>query len=148
VEGAEAALQKAKTLLALARVCAPFDGVVSRRGYFVGDYVASGGKGARLPLLTVERTDRVRVVVRVPDHDIPHVEVGGAAEVVLDALPGRRYSGRVARVGFAVDPRTRTMRAEIDLSNAHQQLRPGMAGTATLHLGKGASPAPGRPGGA
>jgi RND family efflux transporter MFP subunit len=136
VEGAEAALQKAKTLLALAQVRAPCDGVVSRRGYSVGDYVAAGGKGARPPLLTIERTDRFRVVFRVPERDVASAKVGGAAEVVLDALPGRRFAGRVARVGFAVDPRTRTTRAEIDLSDPQGQLRPGMAGTVTLHVGK------------
>jgi multidrug resistance efflux pump len=136
VEGAEADLQKAKTLLSLAQVRAPCDGVVSHRGYAVGDYVAAGGTGARPPLLTIERADRFRVVFRVAERDVPSVQVGGAAEVVLDALPGRRFTGRVARVAFAVDPRTRTMRAEIDLSDPQGQLRPGMAGTVTLSVGK------------
>ena len=46
-------------------------------------------------------------------------------------------SGNVARTGFAVDPRTATMRAEIDVPNPDGKLRPGMYGEATLRLGKG-----------
>ena len=46
--------------------------------------------------------------------------------VTSDAYPGRRFSGRVARVVHALDPRTRTMGVEVDIPNPENLLKPGM----------------------
>jgi multidrug efflux pump subunit AcrA (membrane-fusion protein) len=142
VEVAEAALERARVLMEAAVVRAPFDGVVTRRGYSPGDYVGRGGEAKRVPLVRVEQVDRVRVVVRVPDADAPFVLPGDAAGVVLDALPGRRFAGRVARVSAAADPRTRQLRAEIDLPNPGGLFHPGMTGTVTIRPGTATPPAP------
>src|SRR5262249_33595856 len=85
--------------------------------------------------------DRMLVVVDVPGRDVLLTEPGVPVDLAIDAVPRAQLSGcKVSRVGFALDPKTRTMRAEIDVPNPNQQLRPGMFGTATLHLRK---PAPG-----
>jgi multidrug efflux pump subunit AcrA (membrane-fusion protein) len=63
--------------------------------------------------------------------------VGVPAEVQIHALPDLRLSGKVARTGFALDPATATMRAEIDVANEKGLFRPGMTVTVELNLGKG-----------
>jgi RND family efflux transporter MFP subunit len=50
------------------------------------------------------------------------------ARVELDALPGRNFSGKVVRVAPSFDPLTRTLDAEVQLSNDGGELRPGMYG--------------------
>jgi RND family efflux transporter MFP subunit len=141
-DSAEVALEKAHYSLGLTKLVAPFDGVVTQRNYRDGAHVGPAGEGpGRLSLLTVVRTDRMLVVVDVPSINVPLTEPGVPVDLAIDALPAAQLSGcKVSRVGFALDPKTRTMRVEIDVPNPGGQLRPGMFGTATLHLRK---PAPG-----
>jgi RND family efflux transporter MFP subunit len=134
VEMAEIALQMARARISQTRIVAPFDGVVTRRNHNVGEYIRSGEQAGQLPLLTVDRIDRLRAVGEISERDVPFVEIGMPVEVSLNALPGVRLQGKIARTGFAVDEKTRTMRVEIDLANAKGELRPGMFGAATMHL--------------
>jgi multidrug efflux pump subunit AcrA (membrane-fusion protein) len=72
--------------------------------------------------------------VHVPDADVPFVEPGDTATIVIDALPGKRFPATVSRVAGAEDPGTRTMRVEIDLRNEHGLFHDGMYGRATICL--------------
>ncbi len=135
LETAEIALEKARYVLGLTKITSPVDGVVTRRSYQNGHYLRTAEQAGGLPLLTVQRTDRVRVVVHVAEQDVPLTEPGVPVDVRISALPGVRLTGyKVSRIGFALDKTTATMRAEIDVPNPRQQLRPGMYGSATLHL--------------
>ena len=87
-----------------------------------------------MSLLTVKRTDRMRVIVQVPDRDVVITNVGDPASFDVDALGSQTFTGTVARMGESEDPTTRTMRVEIDLANPKGQLREGMYGTATIVL--------------
>jgi RND family efflux transporter MFP subunit len=139
VEAAEIELEKARYSLGLTKIVAPFDGVVTQRSHQDGQYIRAG-EGNRAPLLTIQRTDRMRVIVKVAENDVPLVEAGAPVDLQVPALPKARFSGiKVSRLGFAVDPSTGSMRVEIDVPNRNQQLRPGMFGRATLHLQQGAA---------
>jgi RND family efflux transporter MFP subunit len=138
LEAAEVALEKAQYTRGLTRIVSPVDGVVSRRNAADGQYVQPGGPGAAEPLLTVERIDRVRVVTEVPERDVPLTRPGVPVTLSLSALPDVRFRDlKVTRVGFVEDPKTSTMRVEIDVPNPQDQLRPGMYAQATLDLGPG-----------
>ena len=60
----------------------------------------------------------MRVIVQVPDLDVPYVNVGDRATIEIDALPGKSFVGTVARMANAEDPRQKTMRVEVDLPNS------------------------------
>src|SRR5262249_23770336 len=129
LEAAEIALDKARYSLSLTRIVSPFNGVVTARNYQNGRYVRSGEQGGRLPLLTVQRTDGVRVVLQIPERDVPLAEPDVPVDLTLAALPNVRLTGlKITRVAFAVDEKTKAMRAEIDVANPKQLLRPGMSG--------------------
>jgi RND family efflux transporter MFP subunit len=137
VEAAEVLLEKARHIVGLTRVVAPFDGVVTRRNHRDGDYLQSNGGSGQLPILTLQRTDRLMLVVEVPERDVPLTEPGLAVDLAIDALADTPRSGyAVSRVGYALDPKNRTMRVEIDVPNPKEQLRPGMYGSVTIHLRK------------
>ena len=131
---AQANLEKSEVRLAFATIRAPFDGVVTQRNFFPGDFIRSANQGGNEPLLTVQRVDKMRMIVAVPDRDVPFVDVGAAVEVEIDALPGKKWLAKVSRIAGFEDPRTRTMRVEIDLPNPTGQIRPGMNGKATIVL--------------
>jgi HlyD family secretion protein len=135
VEVAEAELEKVQVQVAFATITAPFDGVITTRSLNPGDYVRSANEGgANVPLLTVDRTDLMRVVVQVPDRDVPFTDPGNDAFVLIDALPGRKLPAKVSRIASFEDPQTRLMRVEIDLPNPTGKIRHGMYGQVTIIL--------------
>jgi membrane fusion protein (multidrug efflux system) len=115
---------------------APFDGVVTLRTIDPGDmvYQASSPKGKAEPLLRVAKLDVIRVKTFVPELESRWAGVGDAAVVTFDALPGRVFTGTIARTSGVLDPGTRTMQVEIDLPNDDGAIRPGLYGRARLSL--------------
>jgi HlyD family secretion protein len=137
VELADLALEKARHAASLARVTAAFDGVVTERNVSAGRRLQAGEGSGRLSMLTVQRTDKVRVVADVAENEVALTQAGVGADVAIDAYPNDVVKDRtVSRVGFVLNPKTGTMRVEIDVANPKNQFRPGMTGTATLHLRK------------
>ncbi|HWB12708.1 MAG TPA: efflux RND transporter periplasmic adaptor subunit [Pirellulales bacterium] len=131
---AEARLEKARVDVRYATITAPFDGVVTRRNYFPGAFIGAR-TASEPPLLTVERTDLMRVVVQVPDRDVVLTNVGDPARLTVDGLEGREFRGTVSRTAEHEDPTMRTMRVEIDIRNPEDGLlRDGMYGRATIEL--------------
>jgi HlyD family secretion protein len=143
VEVAAAELERSQVLLAYTVIRSPYTGVVTRRTYHVGDFVKSADQGGTTPVLAVERTDVMRVVVRVPDRDVPYVSMGDPAVVEIDALPGVVFETKgtnkvgVSRWADAEDPQSRTMRTEVDVPNPEDRLRHGMYGRVALTLSEG-----------
>ncbi len=138
VDAAQIGLEKARLTLSLTKITSPIDGVVTTHNRNPGNVVRTAESGGQLPILTVQRIDPVRVIVKMPEDEIPNTEIGAEVELSFPFLPDVPFKGqRIARTGFAVDPKTATMRVEIDVANPQQQLRPGMSGTATVHLRKG-----------
>jgi HlyD family secretion protein len=130
VKVAEADEGRAAALLDFAQIRAPYDGVVTRRNMHTGHYVQPGT--AALPLFVVSRTDKVRVLVDIPEADAPIVTDGMAAQVQVQAIKGRTFAGKVRRNSWSLDPKTHTLRVQIELPNPEGVVRPGMYALVTL----------------
>jgi RND family efflux transporter MFP subunit len=135
----EAQVSKAKVLVEYLQIVSPYDGVITERNFFRGDFIRNATTGGNVPqltqpLLSVARTDKVRVMVQVPDDDVPLLNVGDPVDVTIDALRGEKFTGTVSRYANAEDSQTRLMRAEVDLPNPDNRLHPGMYGRAIIHL--------------
>lgn len=137
VEVAAANLAKAKVFAEFTRITSPYDGVISFRGFHRGAFIRAAEQGSTLPLLTVERTDVVRLVIYMPDPDVPFTDPGDDTFTEIDSLPGRKFEGKISRIGFSEDMKTKTMRTEVDLQNDQGVLRNGMYGRTKLILQKG-----------
>jgi HlyD family secretion protein len=136
VEVAEAVVAQARAVEEYTRIRAPFDGVITHRTYHEGDFIRDASSGATKPVLIIARTDLMRVIVDVPDPDVPYTHRGDPAVVRVDALPDHPLQGKVARTAGSEDYNSRTMRTEIDLPNPKDLLANGMFGSVTIHLGK------------
>jgi HlyD family secretion protein len=130
---AQARQERAKVNLDYATIIAPFDGVVTHRTFHPGAFIRAATTGGEQPLLTVKRTDMMRVVVLVPDDDVVLTRVNNKAVVNVDALGGRAFTGILARIARAEDAE-RMMRVEIDLPNPENVLCDGMYGKAVISL--------------
>jgi RND family efflux transporter MFP subunit len=125
---------QANILVQYLKLTSPYKGVVTSRNYHRGDFIRSADQGSQPPVLSVARTDRMRVVVYIPDRDVPFLDRGDEAVVRVDALSGEEFRGPVSRYSDREDPENRTMRTEIDLPNPTGRLREGMYGGVTILL--------------
>ena len=137
VDVAKANLAKAKVYTDYMRITAPYDGVITLRGFHRGDFIRGADQNGVLPILTVERTDIVRLVVYIPDGDVPFTQPGDETSTEIDAIPSHKFTGKVSRIAFSEDKKTKTMRTEIDLPNEQGLLRNGMYGRTKLMLHPG-----------
>jgi RND family efflux transporter MFP subunit len=137
VEVAKADLQKSEVMKDFATITSPYDGVITQRSRYPGSFVRAATEGGdHTPLLTVEQIDKVKVIVQIPDRDVPFTDIGDPAIIELDALPGKILQGKVSRKADSEDHETRLMRVEIDLDNPDGKIAPGMFGKATILLEK------------
>jgi multidrug efflux pump subunit AcrA (membrane-fusion protein) len=123
---AEADRDRLAEMVRFARITAPFDGVVTRRGIETGQLVQPPAGTPGSPLFTVVRTHRVRIMVDVPESAAVHVHKDMKADVRVGALGQRVLVGEVTRTTWALDTRTRTLRTQVELDNPEGLLRPGM----------------------
>lgn len=137
VDVTKANLAKAEVFASYTRITAPYDGIVTTRGFHRGDFIRAADQGGAMPLLTVERTDVVRLVVYMPDDDVPFTDPGDETVTTIDSLPGHPFVGKVSRIAFSEDKKTKTMRTEVDLQNDKGLLRSGMYGKTKLTLQAG-----------
>lgn len=122
------------------KLIAPYDGVVVARNANTWDFVnPSEGdptansrsphlspSGESAPIYVVDRTDVVRIFVDVPERDANYVKAGSKASVLVQAFRDEPIVGTVTRTSWALNTKSRTLRAEIDLPNPKSQLLPGM----------------------
>ena len=121
LEVAEAQVALAKAQLARMQIVAPFDGVVGLRMVNVGDYVKDGAD-----LVNIEDLSSVWVDFRLPERFIARLKPGQGVQVTLDALPGRKYTGRIEALDSQLDANGRSVLVRAKLANAGGELRAGM----------------------
>jgi HlyD family secretion protein len=134
VDVATAKKATADVLVGYTKITSPYDGVITKRNFFPGAFIRSAAQGEVAPILTVARTDKVRVITWIPDRDVPLTDIGDPAEVTLDAMGTEVFKGTVSRFADAEDPSSRTMHTEIDLDNPKDRIKPGMYGIAKVIL--------------
>ena len=82
--------------------------------------------GGAAPIYVVDRTDIVRIFVDIPEQDANYVHIGTKATVLAKGYRDQPIPGSVTRTSWALNVKSRTLRAEIDLPNPNSQLLPGM----------------------
>ena len=79
-----------------------------------------------MPMLRVEKTARLRLVVPVPEKYATGINLGSKVEFSVPAFPSQTFAGTIARVAHSVDVKTRTMPVELDVNNSDGRLSSGM----------------------
>jgi len=120
-----------------ARIVAPFDGVITKRGADTGALVQAGtsSNAQALPVVSVAQTDLFRLTLPVPESAVPMIRLGTTVTVHVQAL-NRDFEGKVARFADAVNQETRTMHTEVDVHNADGSIVEGMYAEVELTLAK------------
>ncbi|MCH7569263.1 MAG: efflux RND transporter periplasmic adaptor subunit [Deltaproteobacteria bacterium] len=117
----KARLDNARIRLKYSEVISPFAGYVGKRFVDRGALVNSSS-----PLVMIVDLSRVKVIVPVVEKDYRKISIGQLSSITVDAYPGRRFEGKVARMAPLLNPETRTGEVEIELANPGAVLKPGM----------------------
>jgi membrane fusion protein (multidrug efflux system) len=126
VEAARQALQSITDIQGYLTVTAPFSGVVTERNVHPGALVGPGtGPGAGSPIVKIVDSNRLRLVIAVPEAYVAGVATGASIPFSVPAYPAQTFSGTIARISQAIDVKTRTMAIELDVMNGDGRLAPG-----------------------
>ncbi len=136
----DVAIAEQKQLSAMsdyARIVAPFNGVITKRGADTGALVQAGtnSNGQTSPVVSVAQTDLFRLTLPVPESAVPMIRLGTTVVVHVQAL-NRDFEGKVARFADAVNEETRTMHTEVDVQNGDGTIVEGMYAEVKLTLAK------------
>ena len=117
----DARLQELQFNLNNTIVTSPVDGFVGKRNVDPGAMV-----NTNTAIASVVDISRLKLVVNVVEKDLRMVTAGDVGIVEVDAYPGEKFNGRIARVAPVLDPATRTASIEIEVPNGDKRLKPGM----------------------
>ena len=117
----DARLQELRINLQNTTVSSPVDGFVGRRNVDPGAMV-----NTNTAIASVVDISRLKLIVNVVEKDLRMVTAGDVGIVEVDAYPGEKFNGRIARVAPVLDPATRTASIEIEIPNGDARLKPGM----------------------
>ncbi|MCB9592367.1 MAG: efflux RND transporter periplasmic adaptor subunit [Sandaracinaceae bacterium] len=127
---ARVALSQASTAASEATVRAPFGGEIADRMVSVGEYVSP-----QSPLVTLVRTNPLRIELSVPQRHLQSVQPGQAVLLRVDSVPDRTFEATVRYVSASVSRTTRGLTVEAVVPNPDRLLRPGLFATARLETG-------------
>jgi membrane fusion protein (multidrug efflux system) len=103
------------------KLLAPFDGTAGIRRVDLGDYLKDGAD-----IVNLEDLSAMAVDFSLPERYLARVRAGQAVQLVLDALPGRTFAGRIEAVDSQVDANGRALLVRASVENPGALLRPGM----------------------
>jgi len=115
----------------LARVTAPLNGVVIKKGVELGDTITSGVSSFSAGTVVFTVADLASLIVRVNlnEVDIAKVRVGQPVRISLDAYPQRAFTGKVRFVAPAADlvEKIKVFKVEVALDELTESFRTGMS---------------------
>lgn len=91
-------------------------------------------------LFTIAQSQRLRILVSVPEGYAAMITPGQQATLHFQEFPQQSFYGEVTRTGGSIDQNTRTMLTEIQIDNAAGHLLPGMYAIATFAGAQGQGP--------
>ena len=108
---------------------APMSGVVTARNYDNGDMYAG------TPILTIEKTNPVKVIMNVSEIHYKSIKKGQSVDLFLDSYEGENFTGKVTTISPSIDITTHTFPVEVTINNPQQKVRPGMFARVTVNYG-------------
>lgn len=137
---ARAYFQKAQDNLAKTTMRSPIDGVVTAVNAKEGETAVMGTMNfAGTVILTVSDLSQIITEVQVDEADFPRLRLGQPVIVIVDALGGKKYEGKVIEIGASAQASSagsqaniRQFKVKVAITSADEQLRPGVTARVKL----------------
>ncbi|MEI6209226.1 MAG: efflux RND transporter periplasmic adaptor subunit [Desulfuromonadales bacterium] len=115
-------------------VYTPLSGIVIEKMVQQGQYVNTGDV-----LFTIADLSTVWVEVEVYENEFPNIHMGQSVEIRSHSFPGKSFTGRISFIYPFLDPRTRTVKARVEMPNPGLKLKPDMFVNAIIKIPLGAA---------
>jgi len=133
-EGQIAELEKAGKPNIRLPIYTPQSGVVIEKMVQQGQYVNVGEV-----LFNVADLSRVWVEIELYENEFSSIRIGQRVEIRSQSFPGKAFSGKIAFIYPFLDPKTRTVKARVEMPNPGVKLKPDMFVNAIIKLPLGSS---------
>jgi RND family efflux transporter MFP subunit len=138
VRNRQAVLLQRRSELEIARqqfadtvIYSPIDGAVRERQASIGQYLPAGA-----PVVTLVRTDPLRLRLAVPEREAGLVRAGQTVDLTVEG-DANKYQGRVVRLSPVIAEDSRTLMIEAEVPNRQNLLRPGSFAKADIVIESG-----------
>jgi RND family efflux transporter MFP subunit len=123
----QADIDRLTALTRFKEVKAPYDGTIVQRRIDTGNLVTAGSTANTTALYQLSQDNPMRIFVHAPQSVAAQLMSLGASAVITSSdQPNLHIKGKVSRTAKAIDPKSRTIRVEIDIPNPDRSLVPGM----------------------
>ncbi|MDD2852032.1 MAG: efflux RND transporter periplasmic adaptor subunit [Desulfuromonadaceae bacterium] len=116
-----AELEKSGTPNIRLPIYTPISGIVIEKLVQQGQYVNVGDV-----LFNVADLSSVWVEVEVYENEFPNIHLGQHVEINSQSFPGKPFTGRISYIYPFLDPKTRTVKARVEMPNPGMKLKPDM----------------------
>ncbi|MFI0348029.1 MAG: efflux RND transporter periplasmic adaptor subunit [Chthoniobacterales bacterium] len=120
-DGAVAAVDEIKAIIARKTVTAPFDGMLGLCQINEGQYLKSGD-----PIVPLNLLDVIHVNFSLPQQNIGQLNLGQPVRVKADGIPHENFLGTITAINSEVDSSTRNIQVQATIINDKLLLRGGM----------------------
>ncbi len=131
-------VQVLDTHLGNLKLLAPIDGRVMNKPPQIGEFIGPQPAGVSVDMGGIEIADFSSLVVEVdvPEQRLHLVDIGGPAEIVLDAFPQQRLRGRALEVTPKVDRAKATVMVKVEFVDKFDQTLPEMSARVSFLSGE------------
>jgi Cu(I)/Ag(I) efflux system membrane fusion protein len=112
----------------------PLSGIVIEKMVQQGQYVNTGEA-----LFNIADLSSVWVEVEVYENEFPNIHIGQQVEIRSQSFPGKPFVGRISFIYPFLDPKTRTVKARVEMPNPGMKLKPDMFVSAIIRVPLGSS---------
>lgn len=112
----------------------PLSGIVIEKMVQQGQYVNTGDA-----LFNIADLSTVWVEVEVYENEFPNIHIGQQVEIRSQSFPGKPFIGRISFIYPFLDPKTRTVKARVEMRNPGMKLKPDMFVNAIIKVPLGSA---------
>ncbi len=131
IEQAKANIEALKIMLRDAKIRSPISGVVTWRNREPGEMISPQDKK---PAMVITDNSTVNILIDVPEGEIGYIKVGDKAIVTMDALPNRKFEGKIKTIIPSADPSSRSFTVKVSVPNPDDVIKNGMSAVVTIPL--------------
>ncbi len=102
-------------------IYSPIGGIVIEKTATEGMYVSTGSH-----IYTVADLSEVWVMLDAYESDLPWIRYGQEVRFTAEAFPGEVFAGWISFISPTLNPKTRTVKVRVEVSNADERLKPDM----------------------
>jgi RND family efflux transporter MFP subunit len=132
---AQARLEAARAQLDYTVIRSPLSGVVVQRNAEVGEMVAPGGfttQQSTGAIVRIADPSSLEVEADINESYIARLKIGQTASIAIDAVPGRKYQGRLRQIVPTADRQKAVVGVKVTIDDADERLVPDMSTTVTF----------------